>query len=230
MTELPRREKDLEELKRKLIEMGIGAREMIALTLDGLVQRDQGTLGRAMEMEPKINLMEVEIDDFAVKYMALYQPEASDLRTVIMIMRMNSNLERMADHAYNIARDAEYLIARPFIKPLIDIPRMADIATTMMDDAMAAFTHQDADMARVVCRMDDQVDDLRDQVMRELLTFMISDPTTIERAIKLIEIAQNLERIGDLTTNLCEDIVYMATGSIIKHHLEDEEREKGRKP
>jgi len=230
MTELPRREKDLEELKRKLMEMGTGVREMIALTLDGLVQRDQGTLDRAMEMEPKINLMEVEIDDFAVKYMALYQPEATDLRTAIMIMRMNSNLERMADHAYNIARDAEYLVARPFIKPLIDIPRMADIATAMLDDAMAAFTHWDADMARAVCRMDDQVDDLRDQVMRELLTFMMSDPATIERAMKLMEIAQNLERIGDLATNLCEDIVYMATGSIIKHHLEDEEREKGRRP
>jgi len=129
-----------------------------------------------------------------------------------------------------LSRDAEFLIARPQIKPLIDIPRMADLVMGMMGDIMLALREENPEMARAVCRRDDEVDDLRDQVIRELLLFMMSDPSTIERAMKLIEVVQNLERIGDLTTNLAEDIVYMTTGKIIKHHIEEEERQEGKMP
>jgi len=224
------RENALENLKKLITEMAISVREMIALAVGGLREKDPASLARVQELEKEVNAREVAIDDAAVKFIALFQPSAGDLRAAMMIMRMNSNLERMGDHAYNIARDAEFLVAQPQIKPLIDIPRMADIAMGMMGDIMVALREEDPDIARSVCKRDDEVDDLRDQVIRELLVFMMSDPGTIERAMKLIEVAQNLERIGDLTTNLGEDIVYMTTGRIIKHHIEEEEREEGKMP
>ena len=224
------RENALENLKKLITEMAISVREMIALAVGGLREKDPMSLARVQELEKEVNAREVAIDDAAVKFIALFQPSAGDLRAAMMIMRMNSNLERMGDHAYNIARDAEFLVAQPQIKPLIDIPRMADIAMGMMGDIMVALREEDPDIARSVCKRDDEVDDLRDQVIRELLVFMMSDPGTIERAMKLIEVAQNLERIGDLTTNLGEDIVYMTTGRIIKHHIEEEEREEGKMP
>lgn len=224
------RENALENLKKLITEMAISVREMIALAVGGLREKDPASLARVQELEKEVNAREVAIDDAAVKFIALFQPSAGDLRAAMMIMRMNSNLERMGDHAYNIARDAEFLVAQPQIKPLIDIPRMADIAMGMMGDIMVALREEDPDIARSVCKRDDEVDDLRDQVIRELLVFMMSDPGTIERAMKLIEVVQNLERIGDLTTNLAEDIVYMTTGRIIKHHIEEEEREEGKMP
>jgi len=224
------RENALENLKKLITEMAISVREMIALAVGGLREKDPMSLARVQELEKEVNAREVAIDDAAVKFIALFQPSAGDLRAAMMIMRMNSNLERMGDHAYNIARDAEFLVAQPQIKPLIDIPRMADIAMGMMGDIMVALREEDPDIARSVCKRDDEVDDLRDQVIRELLVFMMSDPGTIERAMKLIEVVQNLERIGDLTTNLAEDIVYMTTGRIIKHHIEEEEREEGKMP
>jgi phosphate transport system protein len=224
------KEEALENLKKLITEMAISVREMIALAVGGLREKDPASLARVQELEKEVNAREVVIDDAAVKFIALFQPSASDLRAAMMIMRMNSNLERMGDHAYNIARDAEFLIARPQIKPLIDIPRMADLVMGMMGDIMLALREENPEMARAVCRRDDEVDDLRDQVIRELLLFMMSDPSTIERAMKLIEVVQNLERIGDLTTNLAEDIVYMTTGKIIKHHIEEEERQEGKMP
>ena len=224
------RENALENLKKLITEMAISVREMIALAVGGLREKVPASLARVQELEKEVNAREVAIDDAAVKFIALFQPSAGDLRAAMMIMRMNSNLERMGDHAYNIARDAEFLVAQPQIKPLIDIPRMADIAMGMMGDIMVALREEDPDIARSVCKRDDEVDDLRDQVIRELLVFMMSDPGTIERAMKLIEVVQNLERIGDLTTNLAEDIVYMTTGRIIKHHIEEEEREEGKMP
>lgn len=224
------REQALENLKKMITQMAISVREMVALAVGGLREKDPASLARAKELEKEVNAREVAIDDAAVKFIALFQPSAGDLRTAMMIMRMNSNLERMGDHAYNIACEAEFLISRPQIKPLIDIPRMADTVMSMMSDIMVALREGDPEIARAVCRRDDEVDELRDQVIRELLVFMMSDPVTIERAIKLIEVAQNIERIGDLTTNLGEDIVYMTTGRIIKHHIEEEEREEGKMP
>ncbi len=231
MTEgLASKEQALENLKKLITEMAISVREMVALAIGGLREKDRSALAKVQEMEKEVNAQEVTIDNEAVKFMALFQPSAGDLRTAMMILRMNSNLERMGDHAYNIAREAEFLISHPQIKPLLDIPRMADIVMGMMDDTMIALRENDPEIARAVCRKDDEVDELRNQVIRELIIYMMSDPETIERAMKLIQVAQNLERIGDLATNLGEDIVYMTTGRVIKHHIEEEEREKGKMP
>ncbi len=223
-------ERHLNELKDMFNTMAVAVREMIDLAMQGLVNRDKQALERVKQLEARVNRSEVEIDDFAVKFIALHQPEASDLRTAIMIMRMNSNLERIADHAFNIAKAGEYLIERPMIKSLLDIPKMAEIVAGMMQDAIDAFNRKDEKKARMVCTADDRVDALRDKVIRELLSYMMRDPETIERSMKLITVAQNLERIGDLSTNLAEDAVYTITGDIIKHHIEDQEREKGLAP
>ncbi|MGB9589606.1 MAG: phosphate signaling complex protein PhoU [candidate division WOR-3 bacterium] len=228
--DLTSKEQALENLKKLITEMAISVREMVALAIDGLREKDRFALERVREIEKEVNAQEVAIDNEAVKFMALFQPSAGDLRAAMMILRMNSNLERMGDHAYNIAREAEFLISHPQIKPLLDIPRMADIVMGMMDDTMTALRENNPEIARAVCRKDDEVDALRDQVIRELIIYMMSDPETIERAMKLIQVAQNLERLGDLATNLGEDIVYMTTGRVIKHHIEEEEREKGKTP
>lgn len=228
--DLASKEQALENLKKLITEMAISVREMVALAISGLREKDVSALARVQELEKEVNAQEVTIDNEAVKFMALFQPSAGDLRAAMMILRMNSNLERMGDHAYNIAREAEFLISHPQIKPLLDIPRMADIVMGMMDDTMTALRENDPEIARAVCRKDDEVDALRNQVIRELIIYMMSDPETIERAMKLIQVAQNLERIGDLATNLGEDIVYMTTGRVIKHHIEEEERERGKMP
>ncbi len=228
--DLTSKEQALENLKKLITEMAISVREMVALAIGGLREKDRSALEKVQRLEKEVNAQEVVIDNEAVKFMALFQPSAGDLRAAMMILRMNSNLERMGDHAYNIAREAEFLISHPQIKPLLDIPRMADIVMGMMDDTMTALRENDPEIARAVCKKDDEVDALRDQVIRELIIYMMSDPETIERAMKLIQVAQNLERIGDLATNLGEDIVYMTTGRVIKHHIEEEERERVKTP
>ncbi len=220
------KEQELQELRRSLVEMALLVREMITEAVGGLVERREEPLERVEALEDAVNMAEIDLDDRCVKFVALYQPGASDLRTVMMIMRMNSNLERMGDHAYNIAREAKFLITRPLVKPLVDTPRMAELVVGMLDDAIKAFTEGDEALARDICVRDQQVDFLRDQIIRELLTYMMANPETIERAMKLIQVAQNLERIGDLTTNLAEDVVYMVTGKIIKHRLEFRQREE----
>ena len=134
-----------------------------------------------------------------------------------MVLKINNDLERMADEAVNISESALFLIKRPEVKPLIDIPRMAKEATMMMKDSLSSFMNEDPELAESVCKRDDLVDGLRDQILRELITFMASDPQTIDRSIHLIRISRSLERIADLSTNICEDVIYMVEGRTIKH-------------
>ena len=143
--------------------------------------------------EDRVNHLEIENEDAAINLMALYQPEASNLRTITMIIKINNDLERLGDHAVNIAEAAQYLIPRPAVKPLIDLPRMSEFAITMLKDALDSFTRADADLAYSVCGRDSVVDSLKDQITRELVTHMTSDATTIDRAMKLMMVALNLE-------------------------------------
>jgi phosphate transport system protein len=140
-----------------------------------------------------------------------------------MIMKMGNDLERMGDHAVNIAESALYLIDRPAVKPLIDIPRMSELTIGMLKDSISAFINEDASLAKSVCERDGLVDSLRDQVLRELVTFMLSDSKTIERSLHLTRISGNLERVADLSTNICEDVIFMVKGQVIKHHRADDE-------
>jgi len=208
----------LEELKGKLTESASLVENMVDKSIIGLLQRDEGLLLEVIEQdEPRENSLELDIDEACIQVVACYQPHAKSLRTIMMVLKINNDLERMADEAVNISESALFLIKRPEVKPLIDIPRMAEEATKMMNDSLRSFMNEDPNLAENVCKRDDIVDGLRDQILRELVTFMASDPRTIERSIHLIRISRSLERIADLSTNICEDVIYMVEGRTTKH-------------
>jgi phosphate transport system protein len=211
-------EQKLNELKERLFVMAGIAEGMVADSVKSLVERAPELARKVVEVdEDRVNHLEIEIEDAAINLMALYQPEASNLRTIAMIIKINSDLERLGDHAVNIAEAAQYLIPRPAVKPLIDLPRMSEFAITMLKDALDSFTRADADLAYSVCGRDSVVDSLKDQIARELVTHMTSDAGTIDRAMKLMMVALNLERIADHATNIAEDVIYIVKGEVIKH-------------
>jgi len=166
------------------------------------------------------------VDDWCLKLLALHQPMAADLRFITSAMRINTELERIGDLSVNIAERVISLNQEPQLKPYIDIPRMAEITKGMVKDVLDAFVKGDADLARSVCERDDQVDALNDQVFRELLTYMLSDPKTITRAVHLIIVSRCLERIADHTTNIAEGVIFMVRALVIKHHADAKEKEK----
>ncbi len=191
---------------------------MITKSITGLEQKDKNLLKEVVEQdEPRENALEIEIDEACIQLIARYQPQAKDLRTILMLLKMNNDLERMADEAVNISESASFLVDKPEVKPLIDIPRMGEEATQMVKDSLKSLMDEDVQLARKVCERDDIVDGLRDQILRELITYMASDSSLIERSMRLIRISRSLERIADLSTNICEDVIYMAEGRIIKH-------------
>ena len=209
-------------LKKKLIDMASLAEDMVKNSIRGLIEKRKEILEKVIkEYEPKMNELEIELDELCTNLIALYQPKAGNLRTILMILKMNNDLERVGDLAVNISESALYLIERPPVKPLIDIPRMAEESINMLKNAIDSFINKDAELAKSVCEKDTIVDGLRDQVLRELITYMSSDPTTIERAIHLIRISRSLERIADLSTNICEDVIFMVEGKVIKHHKDE---------
>jgi phosphate transport system protein len=213
-------EQKLSELKERLMAMAAIAEDMVANSINALVNRDRSLARRVIEAdEDRVNHLEIDIEDATINLIALYQPEASNLRTLAMIIKINNDLERLGDHAVNIAEAAEFLIERPPVKPLVDLPRMSDVAISMLKDALDSFNRSDAELARAICARDSVVDSFKDQIARELITYMTSDASTIDRAMKLIMIALNLERIADHATNIAEDVVYIVRGETIKHGL-----------
>lgn len=215
-------EEKLNILKEKIIEMAVLVESMIEKSIRGLLERDKNLLQEVIEKDEKrVNDMEIEIDDMGMKFIALYHPEAEALRTSLMILQINNDLERMGDEAVNICESSLFLIERPPVKPLIDIPRMAEITINMLKDSITSFVERKAELAKEICGRDDIVDSLRDQIHRELITYMMQDPSTIERSLHLLRIARSLERIADLSTNLCEDVIFMVKGKVIKHHKEE---------
>ncbi|MFO7675772.1 MAG: phosphate signaling complex protein PhoU [bacterium] len=216
-------ETKIAELKEKLFRMAALAEGMLAGSMESLVRRDPTRARRVIDVEEeKVNRLEIEVENDAIGIIALHQPEASALRTLVMVTKVNSDLERIGDHAVNIAEAACYLADRPQVKPLIDLPRMSEIAVGMLADALDAFARGDVGLARELCSRDSMVDALKDQVNRELVTYMISDPATIDRALKLMMVSLNLERVADLATNIAEDAIYSAQGRVIKHCVEQE--------
>ncbi len=208
----------LNKLKEKIIEQGNLVESMIEKSIRGLINKDKALLLEVIQVdEPRTNEVEIEIDEMCISLIARFQPEARDLRTIIMILKMNNDLERIADMAENISESALFLIERPLLKPLIDLPKMAEETIRMLKDSIDSFIKNDPKLAKDVCERDDIIDAYRDQILRELITYMISDPTAIERAIHLERISRNLERIADLATNIGEDVVYIVEGKVIKH-------------
>ena len=216
-------EEKLIELKKELIDNAMLVETMVSKSVSGLLKRDKAALLEVMEKdEPKANAYEIEMDELCTNLIAQYQPKGKSLRAALMILKMSNDLERMGDHAVNIVESALYLIERPQVKPLDDIPKMGELTTKMLKDGINSFINEDALLARSVCIMDDGVDDLKDKIFRELTALMSSDPATIDRALHLLRISGNLERIADLSTNICEDVMYLVEGRVIKHHSSDE--------
>jgi len=214
---------ELQNLKEKLVEMAEIVEEMIKLAVEGLKERKKELLQKVFDNEKDVNLRQIENDDLALKLIALHQPAASDLRLLVTAIKISSDLERIADQAVNISERGMDLLDEPPLKPLIDIPRMAEIAQAMVKDAIDAFVNGNSDLAHEVCKRDDMVDDLNDQIFRELLTYMMQDTKNVPRALKLLLVARHLERIADHATNIGEEVYYIVEGKDIRHHIRNEQ-------
>ncbi|HLG44345.1 MAG TPA: phosphate signaling complex protein PhoU [Nitrospirales bacterium] len=210
---------ELKSLKEKILRMGGLAEEQVQGALRALLERDSDLARKVIENDHRVNSMDVEVDEDCLRLLALQQPTARDLRFITTAMKISTELERISDLAENICERAVELNEEPQLKPYIDIPRMANWSLGMVKEALDAFVNNDAELARKVCRDDDFVDDLTHQLFRELLSFMLENPQTITRAIRITFIAKYLERIADHATNVAELVVYMAEGKIIRHTL-----------
>lgn len=213
-------QQELNKLKENLLKMAGLVEEAIRNAVEALVKRNTALAEKTIAEDEGINQMEIVVDDWCLKLLALHQPLAADLRFITSAMRINTELERIGDQAVNISERAISLNQEPQLKPYIDIPRMAEIAQSMVKDVLDAFVNGDANLARSVCARDDQVDALNDQVFRELLTYMMSDSKTITRAVHLIIVGRCLERIADHATNIAEGVIFMVKALVIKHRAD----------
>lgn len=212
----------IERLKGIIVDYASLIENMIDESIKGLAERNREKLISVIEKdETASNDREIEIEELCVELIAKFQPKAKDLRVVLMILKMNNDLERMGDHAVNIAQSSAFLIERPEVTTLLELPKLSFETKGMLNDSIDAFINEDPSKARRVCERDNIVDALRDKILMELIENMIKDPTNIERDMHLIRITKNLERIADLSTNICEDVIYMVKGKVIKHHLEE---------
>jgi len=212
-------DEELKQLKERLLAMAGIAEQTIGKAVKALVDRQAAMAQEVMRDDAALNQLEVEIEDTCLGLLARYQPEARDLRFVAMVFKIVNDLERVGDQAVNISERTLDLLKEPLLKPLIDIPKMAVLGQQMLKDALDAFVNRDAELARAVCRRDDEVDQLNDRVYQELLAYMTRDPQTIARAVDLILIARHLERVADHATNIAEDVYYLVRGTTIKHRL-----------
>ena len=211
---------ELDELQKKLLEMGGLVESGVHNSVLSLMDHNETLAQEVLRNEARINQMEIEVDDFAVGLMALYQPMARDLRFLTAAIKINSDLERMGDLAVNIVERALSLIYQPPVKPLIDIPQMAKLVESMVRRSLDSFVKRDSELARAVLLSDDAVDELRDAIYHELIDFMERDSRTVSRAVDLMFVARNLERIADHATNIAEDVLYLVQGVDVRHHAE----------
>ena len=216
-------EDELDTLQARLLEMGGLAEERVRAAVQGLVSRDVAVTDRVLQGDEPINQLHVEVDERCFRLLALYQPMATDLRAIVAGVKINSDLERVGDLAVNIAEAARRYALHPPVKQLIDIPRMGDLAQNMLHDALDSYVKRDMSLARSVLKCDDELDALKTQVFRELLTFMLQDTATIEPSLDLILVSRHLERIGDHATNIAEDVIFMVSAQDVRHHARETE-------
>ena len=215
---------ELDELQARLLEMAGLVESAIHQSVNALVQRDEQAAKEVLWKEALINQKDIEIDEFATRLLALYQPMARDMRFLTAVIKINGDLERMGDLAVNITERAMQLMHDTPVKPLIDIPKMAGLAETMVRKSLDALVKRDEALARSVLISDDEVDGLRDAVYKELVAFMQEESTTIPRAVDLMFIAHNLERVADHATNIAEDVLFLIKGIDVRHHAEVREQ------
>jgi phosphate transport system protein len=208
---------ELNLVKQKILKLGSLVEDMVAQAVGSLVDRDSPLAEEVIASDQKVDALELEVDEDCVRLLALHQPAAGDLRFITTAMKIISDLERMADQAVNICQRVVELNEEPQLKPYIDIPRMSQLSQKMLRDALDAFVRMDAELARQVIPADNKVDALKNQIFRELLTFMMEDPRTISRATRLVLVSRHLERIADHATNIAEMVVFLAEGKNIRH-------------
>jgi len=210
-------QEELEGLKERLLAMGGLAEERVRVSVQALADRDLGAVQAILTGDEPINDLHIEVDDRCFKLLALHQPMAADLRTIVAAVKINTDLERVGDLAVNVAEAGKRYLQHPPVKPLIDIPRMGDIAMVMLRDSLDSFVRRDVTLAEAVLVKDDTLDALKTQIFRELLTYMLQDPATIEPALDLILISRHLERVGDHATNIAEDVIFMVSAKDVRH-------------
>jgi phosphate transport system protein len=210
-------QEELETLKERLLAMGGLAEERVRMAVRGVAERNASDIQTALTGDEPINDLHIEVDARCFKLLALHQPMAADLRAIVAAVKINTDLERVGDLAVNVAEAGKRYLQHAPVKPLIDIPRMGDIAQLMLRDALDAFVRRDMALAEAVLAKDDELDALKTQIFRELLTFMLQDPATIEPALDLILISRHLERIGDHATNVAEDVIFMVSARDVRH-------------
>jgi phosphate transport system protein len=214
-------ETEMQALKNRLLGMGAMVEERVHQAVLALMERNPEAAERIIAGDEEVNELQIEVDDRCLKLLALQQPMASDLRLITAAMKINADLERIGDQAVNIAENSLKMMNAPPLKPIIDLPRMAEIAEGMTRDSLDAFVRKDSALARSVLARDDEVDQLKDHIFRVLLTYMMADPGTIERALSLILVSRNLERIADHATNIAEDVVFVVEAKDVRHHHEE---------
>ena len=215
-------QEELHILQQRLLSMAGLAEDRMCDAVKALATRDLTLVEHILIGDEPINRLHIEIDDRCFKLLALHQPMAADLRAIVAAVKINTDLERVGDLAVNIAEAAKRYVEHPPVKPLIDIPRMGDIAQDMLHNALDAFVRRDMSLAEDVLGADDKLDSLKTQIFRELLTHMLADPATIEPALDLILISRHLERIGDHATNIAEDVIFIVSARDIRHHISDD--------
>lgn len=208
---------ELDELKARVLMMGGLAEERVRVAMRALVERDHDLLADVISGDSGIDNLQIEIDERCFTLMALYQPVAVDLRTIVSAIKINADLERVGDLAVNIGEAAQRYLLHPPVKPLIDLPRMGDLALKMLREALDAFVSREVTLAQAVLRQDDWLDALKTQIFRELLTYMLGDPRTIEPAVDLILVSRHLERVGDHATNIAEDVIFIVEARDVRH-------------
>ena len=221
---VPHFQEELEALQSRLLEMGGLAEERVRACIEALESRDLTMVAQVMAGDEPINQLHIEVDNRCFRLLALYQPMATDLRAIVSAVKINTDLERVGDLAVNIAEAAQRYTTHPPVKKLIDIPTMGTIAQTMLRDALDAYVRRDTALAHAVLNADDQLDALKTQVFRDLLTYMLKDPATVEPALDLILVSRHLERIGDHATNIAEDVIFMVSAQDVRHHPPAHER------
>lgn len=210
---------ELDVLKQTVLAMGALVEDQIRRVMHALLDRDDALARAVIERDQRVNAYDLEIDEKSVELLALHQPAAIDLRVIMTAIKIVTDLERIGDQAVNIAQRALELHTEPQLKPYVDLPRMADKAQRMVKESLDAFVNRDTELARSVCAADAEVDALKEQIFRELLTFMMQDPKTIPRAMRLILISRFMERIADHATNIAEMVIYMVEGKLVRHTL-----------
>ncbi len=210
---------ELDALRQTLLAMGGLVEDQIRRAMRSLLERDDALAQEVIDRDRQVNTYDVEVDEQCVEMLALQQPAASDLRFITTAMKIVTDLERIGDQAVNIAQRVLELNRDPQLKPYIDLPRMADRAQRMVKESLDAFVAGDTALARQVCGEDAEVDALKEQIFRELLTFMMEDPRAIPRAIRIILISRFLERVADHATNIAEMVIYLVEGKMVRHTL-----------